>query len=132
MVNGTTITTSYETLHNKPGLAERLVRTMVLTIHYARMHPDEAQRLLDTKMDRPYPERGGRAASVARHPMKPYPTTEAVANAYELCCIHYPETREVSPLALWDIGYLRDLDLSGFIDELIQEQPEAVRRERPR
>lgn len=127
MVNGTTITTTYETLNQKEGLGDRLVKAMILTIHYARMHPEESQRLLDTKMGMAYPEPGGRASSVARHPIKPYPETAAVNNAFELCAIHYPETRQTSPMALWDVSYLRRLDLSGFIDELIQEEPEAVR-----
>ncbi|HEY3118614.1 MAG TPA: ABC transporter substrate-binding protein [Chloroflexota bacterium] len=127
MVNGTTLTTTYETLQKREGLAERLVKALVLTIHYARVHPDEAQKFLDTKMGRPYPERGGRAVSIARYPMRPYPTTDGVANAYELCYRQYPETQDVSPFALWDMHYLRALDLSGFIDELIQEQPENVR-----
>lgn len=130
MVNGTTITTSYETLHGKEGLGERLVRAMILTIHYARMHPEQAQQLLDTKMDKPYSQHGGRASGVARSPIKPYPGSQAVANAYELCCIHYPETRQVSPLALWDTHFLRELDLSGFIDELVQEEPESYRTAR--
>jgi len=128
MVNGPTITTSYEALNRKDRLAERLVRALVMAIHYARAHTEESQRLLDARMGRPYQEHGGRADGMARLPMKPYPTNDAVSNAYELCAIHYPETREVSSLALWDLHYLRDLDLSGFIDELIQEQPESARQ----
>jgi hypothetical protein len=129
MINGTTITTSYEVINKKEGLPERLVRAMVETIHYARMRPEEAQRLLDTKMDRPYAQHGGRAASVARFPMKPYPTQEGIANAYELCTMQYEEAKAISPIALWDMHYLRNLDLSGFIDELIQEQPANARYE---
>lgn len=127
MINGPTITTSYEALNKKDRLGERLVRAMVLTIHYARMHPEEAQRLLDARMGRPYQERGGRAASIARLPIKPYPAHDAIANAYDLCSRQYPDAQLVSPVALWDIHYLRDLDLSGFIDELIQEEPESAR-----
>ncbi len=41
-------------------------------------------------------------------------------NAYELGCMKSPEAREVSPMALWDIHYLRELDQSGFIDRLYQ------------
>jgi hypothetical protein len=130
MVNGTTITTTFDILHQKEMLAERLVKTMVLTIHYARMHPEEGQKLLDTKMGRGYTEHGGRIQGIARYPMKPYPTQEAIASAYELCCLQYEETQDASPLALWDLHYLRDLELSGFIDELIQEQPEAVRNQK--
>lgn len=132
MINGPTITTSYEALSKKDRLGERLVKALVMTVHYARMHPDEAQRLLDARLGRPYQERGGRAAaSVARLPMKPYPGSEAVANAYELCCQHHPGTDAISPLALWDTHYLRDLDLSGFIDELISEQPASAGHSRP-
>jgi hypothetical protein len=63
--------------------------------------------------------------------MKPYPESRAVVNACELCCLKFPEAREVSPLALWDNSSLRKLDLSGYIDELIQEQPESVRNPSP-
>jgi hypothetical protein len=125
MINGTTITTTFEILHQREMLAERMVRTMVLAIHYARMHPQEAQRLLDTKMGKPYTEHGGRVQGIARYPMKPYPTQEAIASAYELCCLQYEETVQMQPAALWDLHYLRELELSGFIDELIQEQEAA-------
>ena len=123
MVNGPTITTGYEALYKKDRLAERLVKAAVLTIHYAKMHPDEAQKLLDARLGKPYTERGGRATgAIGRLPMKPYPSTAAVANAYELCVMHHPGTETISPMALWDLHYLRDLDLSGFIDELVTEQ----------
>ena len=49
---------------------------------------------------------------------KPYPPLPAVANAYELACLQYPVARQVSPLALWDLHYLRALDESGYIDGL--------------
>lgn len=127
MVNGTTITTSYEALNQKEGLGERLVRAMVETIHYARMNPEEAQRFLDTKDTRPYAQHGGRIDSITRSPIKPYPSAEGVLNAYELSRMRYEEAKAANPFALWDIHYLRDLDLSGFIDELIQEEPASVR-----
>jgi hypothetical protein len=127
MVNGATITTTFDILHQKEQLAERLVRAMVLAIHFARTRPEEAQKLLDTKLGKPYTEHGGRAAGIARYPMKPYPTQDAIDSAFELCCMQYEETQEIQPAALWDLHYLRELELSGFIDELIQEQPAASR-----
>jgi hypothetical protein len=51
-------------------------------------------------------------------PKKPYPDPQGVINAYELGCIKAPEAKQVSPLALWDLHYLRELDNSGFIDKL--------------
>jgi hypothetical protein len=129
MINGTTITTTYDVLNKKEQLGERLVRVMVLAIHYARMHPEEAQKLLDTKMGKPYSEHGGRAQSIARYPMKPYPTQAAIDSAFELCCMQYEEAQTIQPAALWDLHYLRELELSGFIDELIQEQPATAQQQ---
>jgi len=126
MINGATITTTFEVLHQKEMLAERLVRAMVLAIHYARVHPEEAQKLLDTKMSKAYTEHGGRARGIARYPMKPYPTQAGIDSAWELCCLQYEETKEIQPSALWDLHYLRELELSGFIDELIEEEEQAV------
>ena len=127
MINGTTITTSYEALNTKEGLAERLVRAMVETIHYTRMNPEEAQRFLDVQDTRSYAQHGGRIDSITRSPIKPYPSAEGVLNAYELSRMRYEEAQAANPFALWDMHYLRDLDLSGFIDELIQEEPASVR-----
>lgn len=129
MVNGPTITTSYEALNNKEGLAERLVRVMVETIHYARMHPEQTQRFLDVKDDRPYTQNGGRLEAITRSPIKPYPSGEGILNAYELSRMRYEDAQAANPFALWDMHYLRDLDLSGFIDELVQEEPASVREQ---
>ena len=122
MITGPTITTSLTALHRKDRLGERLVKAMVLTIHFAKTRQGEAQQLLGGPT-LAFPEGGqrGRAASMARLPLKPYPDPLAVANAYELCCMQYPVAREVSSLALWDLHYLRELDYSGFIDELASE-----------
>jgi ABC-type nitrate/sulfonate/bicarbonate transport system substrate-binding protein len=127
MVNGSTITTSYEALARSERLGERLVKALVLTIHYARVHPEEAQRLLNAKLGKPYHEYGGRLQSITRYRSKPYPDTDGVANAYELCTMKFEEAKAIRPMALWDMHYLRELDQSGFIDELIQEEPEDVR-----
>ncbi|MPZ12862.1 MAG: hypothetical protein GEU73_00275 [Chloroflexi bacterium] len=122
MITGPTITTSLTALHAKDRLGERLVKAMVLTIHFARTHQEEAQALLG-QPSAAFSEggRGGRAAGLARLPLKPYPDPLAVANAYELCCMQYPEARAVSALALWDLHDLRELDNAGFIDELASE-----------
>ena len=60
-----------------------------------------------------------------RMPKKPYPDPQGVINAYELGCIKAPEARQVSPLALWDLHYLRELDNSGFINKLYRNESET-------
>jgi hypothetical protein len=56
--------------------------------------------------------------SVAKLAAKPYPDHQAVGNAYRLCCMKAPVAKEISPLAMWDLHFLRQLDNSGFIDGL--------------
>ena len=130
MVNGSTITTTYEALARTEKLGDRLVRAMVETIHFAKINPEKAQDLLSAKLGKPYHEHGGRVQQVSRYRSKPYPDTDGVQNAYELAALKFEEAREVWPLALWDMHYLRELDQTGFIDELIQEEPESVREQR--
>jgi ABC-type nitrate/sulfonate/bicarbonate transport system substrate-binding protein len=118
MINGPTLTTSVSTLKRKDRLGERFVKAMVLGIHYARAHRDEAERILEGLRTREPEARSVSYNSLARIPVKPYPIPEAVINAYKLCLMKAREAEEVSPLKLWDTRYLRELDDSGFINQL--------------
>jgi ABC-type nitrate/sulfonate/bicarbonate transport system substrate-binding protein len=118
MINGPTLTTTLTTLDAKEGLAEGLVKAQVMGIHFARTRRGETEQILEG-LRRRVPEcKNVTYRSVAKLLPKPYPDHEAVANAYKLCCIKNPEAEEQSPMALWDLHYLRTLDNSGFIDGL--------------
>ena len=118
MINGPTLTSTLTTLQKKAGLAERLVKAQVMGIHFARTRRGETEDILE-ELRRRVPEAKNVAyRSVAKLLPKPYPDHEGVANAYKLCCLKNPETEEMSPMALWDLHYLRELDNSGFIDAL--------------
>ncbi len=121
MVNGPTLTTTLDTLKKYDRLGERLVKAQVLGIHYARTFRAGTEKIVEG-LRRRVPE-AGRASynSVAKFLAKPYPDHQAVTNAYRLCCMKVPEAKELSPLALWNLHYLRELDNSGFIDALYQE-----------
>lgn len=117
MINGPTITTAMGVLRAKPELGERMVKAMVLGLHFARTHKNETEKILADLKER-IPASGGRYASVTKLAAKPYPDIYGVANAYQLCCMDAPKAKELSPMSLWDLHYLRDLDDSGFIDKL--------------
>jgi ABC-type nitrate/sulfonate/bicarbonate transport system substrate-binding protein len=116
MINGPTLTTSYTVLQKKKGLGERLVKTLVLGIHFAKTQRQKTQKILADLNKRT--GENFQYDRLERMPRKPYPDPQAIINAYELGCIKSPEAKEVSPLALWDLHYLRELDNSGFIDKL--------------
>ncbi|HET8564401.1 MAG TPA: ABC transporter substrate-binding protein [Candidatus Binatia bacterium] len=120
MINGPTLTSTLSTLQRKDRLGERLVKAQVLGIHFARTHRGETEKILEGLRQRVPQASNVNYRSVSKLLPKPYPDHEAVANAYRLCCMKTPETEEMSPLALWDLHYLRELDNSGFIDALYQ------------
>ncbi|MGB7951465.1 MAG: ABC transporter substrate-binding protein [Candidatus Binatia bacterium] len=118
MINGPTLTSTLTTLQKKEGLAERLVKAQVMGIHFARTRRGETESILEGLRQRVPEAKNVAYRSVAKLLPKPYPDHEGVANAYKLCCLKSPETEEMSPMALWDLHYLRELDNSGFIDAL--------------
>ena len=118
MITGPTLTTSLDTLKRKDRLGERFVKAVALGIHYARTHRDAAERILEGLRKRNPEARSANYNSLARIPVKPYPNPDAVMNAYKLCLMKAREAEQVSPLKLWDVHYLRELDDSGFIDQL--------------
>ena len=123
MINGPTLTTSYTVLNKSKAFGERLVKALVMGIHYAQTRPTETKEILE-KLSREQ-SRSFSYAALEKMPRKPYPDPQAIINAYELGCIKSPQARELSPLALWDLHYLRELDHSGFIDGLYSGRPAA-------
>jgi ABC-type nitrate/sulfonate/bicarbonate transport system substrate-binding protein len=120
MINGPTLTTTVTGLNKYDRFGERLVLAQVLGIHFARTHREETEKLLEALKQREPEARGVSYNSVAKLLAKPYPDHQAVANAYRLCCMKAPEAKEISPLALWDLHFLRQLDNSGFINRLYE------------
>ena len=123
MIHGPTITTTLDALERKDRLGERLVKAMVMGIHYAKTHREETELILRGLGERIPAAARIRYDSVGRMPNKPYPSIAAVQNAHEVCVMKAPEAQEVSAMALWDLHYLRALDQSGFIDDLYAREP---------
>ncbi|HEY2987878.1 MAG TPA: ABC transporter substrate-binding protein [Candidatus Binatia bacterium] len=121
MITGPTLTSTLANLKRKDRLGERLVKALVLGVHFARTRREETERILEG-LKRREPQ-AGRVSynSVAKLQPKPYPDLGGVANAYTLCCLKDPAAKELSPAALWDVHHLRELDDSGFIDRLYKQ-----------
>lgn len=120
MINGPTLTTSYTVLQKKKGLGEGLVKALVLGIHFAKTQRQKTKKILADLNKRT--GENFQYDRLERMPRKPYPDPQAIINAYELGCIKSPEAKKQSPLALWDLHYLRQLDNSGFIDKLYKRR----------
>jgi len=118
MINGPTLTTTVTALNKYDRFGERLVLAQVLGIHFGRTRKEETEKILEGLKKREPEARSVSYNSVAKLAMKPYPDHQAIANAYRLCCMKAPEAKELSPIAMWDLHFLRQLDNSGFIDGL--------------
>ena len=97
---------------------ERLIKAQLLGIAFANKQPDKTNAILADLARREKDLRPQTAERITRMPRKPYPELAAIDNAYQLACLQNPETKDISPLSLWDMHYLRDFDDSGFIDSL--------------
>jgi ABC-type nitrate/sulfonate/bicarbonate transport system substrate-binding protein len=120
MINGPTLTTTVTALNKYDRFGERLVLAQVLGIHFARTRREETEKIIEGLRQREPEARSVSSNSAAKLLAKPYPDHRAVANAYRLCCMKAAEAEEISPLALWDLHYLRELDNSGFINRLYE------------
>ena len=94
--------------------ANGLVLAQVLGIHFGRTRKEETEKILEGLKRREPEARSVSYNSVAKLAMKPYPDIQAVANAYRLCCMKAPEAKELSPMSMWDLHFLRQLDNSGI------------------
>ncbi len=65
---------------------------------------------------------GCRAANLLQYPdlacVAVYPHPLAVWNVYNLDVAHNPEVNFIGPFEIWDTSYLREIDDSGYIDEM--------------
>jgi ABC-type nitrate/sulfonate/bicarbonate transport system substrate-binding protein len=118
MINGPTLTTSVDRLHEPDQLGERLVKALVLAIHFAKTRREDTELIIEGLRKREPRAAGASIRGLLRMPEKPYPDPQGVMNAFELCLMKEPEAKSLSPLALWDLHYLRELDNSGYIDRL--------------
>jgi ABC-type nitrate/sulfonate/bicarbonate transport system substrate-binding protein len=126
MIRGVTLTTTMSFVKNYEAKIRLLIRGFVDAIHFFITRKQETLEILkehaspilhlqsDEEVETLYEEW---AQSLGR---KPYPAIEAIANVFRLAVRRNPEIASFNPLALWDSHYVRELDDSGYIDQLYQ------------
>jgi NitT/TauT family transport system substrate-binding protein len=124
MIRGVTLTTTMSFVKSHEEEIRRLIRGFVDAVHFFLTRKPETIEILrehatpilhlqsDAEVDALYDEW---AQSLQR---KPYPSPEAIANVFQLALRRDPEVKGFNPLALWNTHYLRELDDSGYIDQL--------------
>ncbi len=107
-----------------PDLFETYVKAMLHAMSLVANDPDAA---FEIAMGEPMRLIGIEDRAIARRAFdaitggvraRPYPTTEALKNGYEIAVEEYPAAAAVDPSRLWDLSWVQRNDDSGFIGGL--------------
>jgi ABC-type nitrate/sulfonate/bicarbonate transport system substrate-binding protein len=124
MIRGVTLTTTMAFVKSHEDEVRQLIRGLVDAIHFFITRRRETLEILkehaapilrlqsDEEVEMLYE---GWIRSLER---KPYPSVQAITNVFQLAVRRNPELAGFNALALWNTHYLRELDDSGYIDEL--------------
>jgi ABC-type nitrate/sulfonate/bicarbonate transport system substrate-binding protein len=123
MIYYTTLSTSLKFAEAHPGIVERFLKGLIEGIHYFKTQPEKATKILEER----FTEDGKMDAALARETYevyakhfesKLYPTTAAIENVYAQGLRTDADAKGINPMELWDMHYVRQIDDTGFIDDL--------------
>lgn len=127
MVYATTLTTLWPTVRANPELCFSVSKAVAIGIAYLKS-PANKDAMWKVMQEKVGPELGiesektlrylqRRTASMLEATM--YPRADAITNAFELALMEDADLAgKVNPLSLWQLQFVRDLEESGFLDEL--------------
>jgi len=126
-IMGGTLTMTGEFTKTNPAAVEKLIKAVIYGIWFVKAHPDESISIM---AKRAREEKGAQEDKYFRYTVdrqiqlldnKPYPTALAIYHTFEEAIQAYPEIpnlKELNPLSVWDTHWLREIDDSGFTDDL--------------
>lgn len=123
MVWFTTMSSGRTFVDRHPDIVERFLKGTCEGIAFFKTHKRESIKIIQNR----YTEEGDLDTEAATHlwesisgilSPKPYASSPAVANVYELAKRQDQDAEQIEPMSLWDYHYLRKIDDSGFIDRL--------------
>lgn len=123
MILNTTVSTCLSFVRDNPDLVRRFLKGMLEGIAFFNTQPEASKKIIQDS----YTRKGALSDDVVQQvydnlteTLEPtlYPTLDAISNVYRLGVRQDPDAAKVSPLALWDLHHLREIDDSGFIKDL--------------
>ncbi len=123
MILNTSISSCLTFVRDNPDMVQRFLKGTLEGIAYFMKNPGESQKIIQES----YTRKGVLSDEIVRQvydnlteTLEPtlYPTLEAISNVYQLGLRQDPDAAKISPLALWDMHHLREIDDAGFIEDL--------------
>lgn len=116
-----------EFARERPDTLKRYVGAVIHALCLMTLRPEEALKIVSQEPMRLMGVQDSRELrrqfdSIAGElNVRPYPTPEAIANTHEIAAAEYPDAKELNPMVLWDLHWVKELDDEGSIDQRIRE-----------
>jgi ABC-type nitrate/sulfonate/bicarbonate transport system substrate-binding protein len=133
MINYMTMSTSKKLVDTRPDIIERVLKATIEGIAFFKLRREETLDIIqnryaeEVKLDRAMAEQVYDSLAPNLDP-RLYPSLDAVGNVYQEAVKQDKDAARIHPLALWDLHFLRQIDDSGFIDNLYKDDPSHLRR----
>jgi ABC-type nitrate/sulfonate/bicarbonate transport system substrate-binding protein len=124
VIHNTTILSTTDYIRENRENVIDFLKALIETIHFFKTNPTQVAAILQKNLTAYYGLNEGQYYQHLQKEwaklllIKPYPLPAAIQNVYELDVAKDPNMSRVAPLEPWDLHYLREIDDSGFIDEL--------------
>ena len=128
MIWFTTISTSMKFAENHPDIVDRFLKGLMQGIHFFKTQPEKTIKIIkerhtaEGKLDDEMAKQLYTELARILEP-KLYPSLQAISNVYEEAVRQDKDALKVSPMALWDTHAIRQIDDSGWVETLYNDQP---------
>ncbi len=134
MVFFMTVSTSMKMVKEKPDVCKRVLKAVIEGIAYYKINREESIKIIQQRhkkegdLDRAAAEKVYDDLAPRLEP-KLYPGLDAIYNVYQEALKQDEkngDAKRIHPLALWDFHLLREIDDSGFINNLYKNHPKFL------
>jgi ABC-type nitrate/sulfonate/bicarbonate transport system substrate-binding protein len=134
MIWFTTVSSSLDFVEKHPDLVQRFLKGLIEGVHFFKTQPEKSIEILQKRYMREGQMNHAQAAytyQIMVDVLEPklYPSMAAISNVYEEAKRQDADAKKISPLALWDMHHLREIDDAGFINDLYASSPKAVNKD---
>jgi ABC-type nitrate/sulfonate/bicarbonate transport system substrate-binding protein len=124
VIHNTTLLATTDYIQAHPDTVIAFLEGFIEAVHFFKTEPDRVTAILRRNLASRYCLEETEYYTYLQREwakllsIKPYPLPAAIQNVYDLDVGKDPEMRRIAPMEPWDLHYLRQIDDSGFIDQL--------------
>jgi ABC-type nitrate/sulfonate/bicarbonate transport system substrate-binding protein len=118
-----TVSCGMKLVQNRPDIIDKMLKGILEGVAFFKREKEKSIELLmkhhkkEGSLDRDAAEKLYNDLAPTLEP-KLYPSMAAISNVYQEALRQDKDSAKIDPLALWDMGFLRRIDDTGFIDAL--------------